>query len=85
MSRRGVTRRVWGMRSVVLLAIMVVSVAATAAGAWAPTSTSGAPDARVSHTAVWTGSKMIVWGGSAGSGSYLNTGADYDPPTPGTR
>jgi hypothetical protein len=30
---------------------------------WAPTNLTGAPDARVSHTAVWTGSEMIVWGG----------------------
>src|SRR5438552_3877289 len=26
----------------------------------------GAPEARYYHTAVWTGSEMIVWGGSAG-------------------
>ena len=30
---------------------------------WTPTNLTGAPDARVSHTAVWTGSEMIVWGG----------------------
>jgi hypothetical protein len=28
---------------------------------WAPTNLTGAADARVSHTAVWTGSEMIVW------------------------
>ena len=39
----------------------------------------GAPSARSSHTAVWTGTKMIVWGGSA-AGWYLNTGGRYDPP-----
>ena len=27
------------------------------------TATSGPPDGRVGHTAVWTGSEMIVWGG----------------------
>jgi N-acetylneuraminic acid mutarotase len=32
------------------------------------------------HTAVWTGSEMIVWGGS-NRGIYLNTGARYDPTT----
>lgn len=32
------------------------------------------------HTAVWTGSEMIVWGGS-NRGIYLNTGARYDPST----
>ena len=30
---------------------------------WTPTNLTGAPEARVSHTAVWTGSEMIVWGG----------------------
>ena len=31
---------------------------------WGATSTINAPAGRVSHTAVWTGSEMIVWGGS---------------------
>src|SRR5205823_13893722 len=30
---------------------------------WTATSTTNAPTARESHTAVWTGSKMIIWGG----------------------
>jgi Cys-rich repeat protein len=48
---------------------------------WYPTSTtSAAPQARAFHTAVWTGSEMIVWGG-LGDGSYLNTGARYNPLT----
>ncbi len=34
------------------------------ANAWAATTTAGAPSGRDSHTAVWTGSRMIVWGGS---------------------
>jgi N-acetylneuraminic acid mutarotase len=37
-----------------------------------------APSARTDHTAIWTGSKMIVWGGYNGT-SYLNTGGIYDP------
>ena len=32
---------------------------------WGATSTTNAPSARFSHTAVWTGSEMIVWGGGA--------------------
>ena len=32
------------------------------------------------HTAVWTGSEMIVWGGDH-SGSLLNTGGRYNPST----
>src|SRR5437762_11089277 len=41
---------------------------------WTATSTgTNAPAARELHTAVWTGSEMIVWGGADGSG-VLNTG-----------
>ena len=32
---------------------------------------------RERHTAVWTGSEMIVWGGLAGG--YLNAGGRYNP------
>ena len=32
------------------------------------------------HTAVWTGSEMIVWGGYDG-GTFLNTGGRYNPST----
>ncbi len=50
--------------------------------AWSSTSTAGAPAPRQRHTAVWTGSKMIVWGGSvAGSPSVTATGGLYDPTT----
>ena len=48
--------------------------------AWGATSTTNAPDARTSHTAVWTGSEMIVWGGTNFS-NYLNTGGRYNPST----
>ena len=47
---------------------------------WIPTSISNAPTGRSSHTAVWTGSEMIVWGGSSSS-SNLNTGGRYNPST----
>jgi len=42
---------------------------------WTATTTTGAPSARSDHTAVWTGTKMIIWGG----GSYLSTGGVYTP------
>jgi hypothetical protein len=45
------------------------------ADSWAATSTSNAPTARYSHTVIWTGSEMIVWGGSPRS----NTGGRYNP------
>jgi N-acetylneuraminic acid mutarotase len=47
---------------------------------WTATTTSGAPTARAGQVAVWTGSRMIVWGGWA-SGTGLQSGALYDPVT----
>lgn len=41
-------------------------------------STANAPLARTNHTAVWTGSEMIVWGGEDGL-VYFNTGGRYNP------
>jgi hypothetical protein len=49
---------------------------------WATTSTINAPSGRGSHTAVWTASEMIAWGGWNGS-NYLNTGGRYGPPLAG--
>src|SRR5438552_668786 len=46
---------------------------------WTPTSLTDAPAGRYEHTAVWTGSEMIVWGGSNGGG--FNTGGSYSPST----
>src|SRR5438045_335126 len=46
---------------------------------WTASSSTNAPSARYYHTAVWTGSQMIVWGGS--NGSSLNTGGRYNPST----
>ena len=40
--------------------------------------TTGAPAARSLHTAVWTGSEMIVWGGVNGA-AHLNDGGRYNP------
>ena len=48
---------------------------------WTPTTITNAASARSLHTAVWTGSEMIVWGGWQGSGMYLNTGGRYNPST----
>jgi N-acetylneuraminic acid mutarotase len=46
---------------------------------WRDTSLVGAPEARAQHTAVWTGSAMVVWGGLLQSGARTNTGGRYDP------
>ena len=47
---------------------------------WMPLSMADCPSGRASHTAVWTGTEMIVWGG--GSTAYLNTGGRYSPGAP---
>ncbi len=50
---------------------------------WSWTSQVNAPSSRFSHTGVWTGSEMIVWGGYAGGIERrdLDTGGRYDPLT----
>ena len=45
---------------------------------WTAISAIGAPSPRSGHTAIWTGNRMIVWGGTNGS-TYLNDGGIYDP------
>jgi len=45
------------------------------------TATAGPPDGRYGHTAIWTGSEMIVWGGTHGNVSFFNTGGRYNPST----
>ena len=40
------------------------------------------PYERKWHTAIWTGSEMIIWGGYSNNGlteSYFNTGSIYNP------
>lgn len=48
---------------------------------WRPVSTVGAPSPRDRHTALWTGSRMIIWGGDDGKEHDLSTGGLYDPVT----
>ncbi|OGF68133.1 MAG: hypothetical protein A2Y62_19480 [Candidatus Fischerbacteria bacterium RBG_13_37_8] len=47
---------------------------------WTYLPLTNAPTARGFHTAVWTGSEMIIWGGYNGS-AYFNNGARYNPST----
>ena len=47
---------------------------------WRPTPLADAPRGRLGHTAVWTGTQMIVWGGYD-DGVQFNTGGCYHPPT----
>jgi hypothetical protein len=48
---------------------------------WLPLSMIGAPAPRYDHSAVWTGSEMIVWGGNTMPGVVTNTGYRFDPAT----
>jgi hypothetical protein len=47
---------------------------------WTATSTIDAPSARYYHTAVWTGSEMVVWGGEDVNNSFPITGGRYRAP-----
>jgi hypothetical protein len=49
---------------------------------WTPMSSVGAPYARHDHSAVWTGTELLIWGGRQFfSGTEANGGARYDPLT----
>ncbi|OYW78249.1 MAG: hypothetical protein B7Z37_00130 [Verrucomicrobia bacterium 12-59-8] len=55
-------------------------------GAWTPISLAGAPQARFGHSAVWTGTEMIIWGGqttdtTSDMATVLATGGKYNPAT----
>jgi hypothetical protein len=45
---------------------------------WIPISQIGAPASRHQHSAVWNGSKMIVWGGIYQTDAYFSSGGMYD-------
>lgn len=59
-------------------AVLPLSGGVTPAAAWSDVAAFGAPSARVGHTAVWTGTRMLVWGGKSG-GTPLGNGAAFDP------
>ncbi len=48
---------------------------------WTTLPTTGAPAARWAHVAVWTGTEMIVWAGTANGTSGFNTGGRFKPST----
>src|SRR5205823_12151356 len=52
-----------------------------ATDSWTATGTTNAPAARYYHTAVWTGTRMVVWGGLDNVIGYSNTGGRYNPAT----
>jgi len=48
---------------------------------WRPMTLDGAPTGRSQMAAVWSGNRLLVWGGWADGGACLATGAAYDPQT----
>jgi hypothetical protein len=46
---------------------------------WTATTTTNAPTGRYAHTAVWTDTEMIIWGGLAPG--LTGTGGRYNPET----
>ncbi len=55
-----------------------LTFAGNTATAWVPISSVNAPAARTLHSAIWTGAKMLVWGGDS-NGVPVGNGAAYDP------
>ncbi|RPI12622.1 MAG: T9SS C-terminal target domain-containing protein [Ignavibacteriae bacterium] len=52
-----------------------------ASNTWIPTDTVNAPTARADHKAVWTGNKMLIWGGfNPNVQTSFNTGGIYQSP-----
>src|SRR5206468_5249361 len=93
LSTQGKTRRVEPVRSEMLRSVPIATLAKAAyivprisngdppctVDTWMAINTTNAPSGRELHTAVWTGSEMIVWGGQ--NSSVLNTGGRYTPST----
>ncbi len=55
-----------------------------ATNAWSGVASSGAPSARSRHAAVWTGTRMLVFGGATAGNAPDGTGASYDPGSGGS-
>lgn len=56
------------------------TTAAEGSGTWRDATLNFAPSRRTEHTAVWTGTEMIVWGGEDGISDF-GDGARYNPVT----
>jgi N-acetylneuraminic acid mutarotase len=50
-----------------------------ASDTWTSMASSGAAEPRSAHTAVWTGSEMLVWGGATHGGATISSGGRYRP------
>ncbi|MDH4163515.1 MAG: hypothetical protein OEW15_12605 [Nitrospirota bacterium] len=81
---------VWGgvyssLSPTVVPPILVSSVTGSrydpAANLWTAISTTNAPPSTYNASAVWTGTEMIVWGGSLNSTTTTSAGGRYNPAT----
>ena len=52
-----------------------------ATDSWTNTSLTAAPSSRTNHTSIWTGTEMVIWGGTANGTSGLANGGRYNPVT----
>ena len=48
-------------------------------GGYIPIATTGSPAPRSRHTAIWTGDRMIIWGGISSQSQFYSDGFMYDP------
>jgi N-acetylneuraminic acid mutarotase len=73
---------VWGGRTLTPLVILGDGGAYDpGTDTWTPISGVGAPSPRLFDTAIWTGERMVIWGGVDGTNTYLADGSRYDPAT----
>jgi len=78
----GTRMAVWGGRDSFALLLVTQNSGGLfepVSGAWTLTDTLTAPAPRMSHTAIWSGSEMIVWGGRTDSSSWLGSGGRHSP------
>ena len=48
--------------------------------AWSPMTAPNAPTARAESAFTWTGTQLIIWGGSSNAVNALDTGSVFTPP-----
>ena len=58
--------------------LLISSLICCAQESWVIVSNANIPEARTLHSAVWTGSRMIVWGGGSGDVPFFETGGVYN-------
>ena len=56
-----------------------VPLAVSLGGGYIPIATTGSPAPRSRHTAIWTGDRMIIWGGISSQSQFYSDGFMYDP------